>query len=301
MTVGRFWIRRRRAKGIKLDDLLNALALAALLAFIATATAYFPVAYAAEYFKLGLTTISPTEEELIYALKLKLANGLLFWVTIYGVKASFLATYWMVFKVSSNFRKAWWFVTVYVGLTFLAVFLAGLWSCGSPSDYDSLEACSHPNVASLVSIQAVWCALDISSDILLIALPLFMVKQMHLKRAQKIGLAAIFAVVAVDILFNFLHTLYSIDTYYFSSFAEANAAWTIIEPALAVIVCASPSYRTLLSSRSRARAPPYEDLQPYPTSMCQHSEKSKTRQELLEMDSMNEQSTQASDGICQEV
>ena len=166
LTVGRFWIRWRRAKGIKLDDLLNALALVALLAFVATATAYFPVAYAAEYFKLGFSTTSPTQEELVYAFRLKFANGLLFWITIYA--------------------------------------------------------------------------------------------------------------------------------YYFSSFAEANAAWTIIEPTLAVIVCASPSYRTLLSSRSRARVPPYEDMQPYNASMGQHSEKSKTRQELLEMDSMNEQSIHSS-------
>ena len=135
LTCGRFCIRWRRVKQLGWDDFLNGCAVIALLGFMAIFAVYFPIALAAELYMLGVGDAPPSESDLVRALKLELANAMLFWISKYAVKASFLATYYYVFRISGNFRKAWWFVVVYTAVTFLAIFFGTLWGCGSPSAY----------------------------------------------------------------------------------------------------------------------------------------------------------------------
>ena len=135
LTFGRFWIRWKRVKQVGWDDILNGCALVALIVYMALFAVYFPISLAAELYKLGISQTPPTDSELVYALELQLANAMFFWISKYAVKASFLATYYYVFRISGNFRKAWWFVVIYTALTFLAIFFGALWGCGSPSNY----------------------------------------------------------------------------------------------------------------------------------------------------------------------
>ena len=192
---------------------------------------------------------------------------MLFWVAIFAVKASFLATYYYIFKVSSGFRKAWWCITVYTMLTFLAIFLGILWTCQTPSQFGDLQACTEVNLTLLINTQAYWIALNVSGDLLLIALPMVMLRKMFtISRSQNLALAGMFLVVGVDILFDILRTVYSVDAF-LSSFIDANAAWDLCEPTVAVMVCALPSYRALFISPPRRRGPSYETMQEHAAGM----------------------------------
>ena len=135
LTCGRFWIRWKRVKQIGWDDILNGCALVALIVYMSLFAVYFPISLAAEQYLLKMTQSRPSDSQLVYALELQLANTMFFWIAKYAVKASFLATYYYVFRISGNFRKAWWSVVVYTALTFLAIVFGTLWGCGSPSNY----------------------------------------------------------------------------------------------------------------------------------------------------------------------
>ncbi len=134
LTFGRFYIRCRTTQKLHWDDILNGAALVALIGFVATYQVYLPVEYNAELYGLGLSDVAPTEDELNFSLKMTLANVILFWSVIFLVKASFLALYWQLFRVSPAFRKAWWIVTVYTVLSALVILSAEVWRCNDPKN-----------------------------------------------------------------------------------------------------------------------------------------------------------------------
>ena len=211
LTVGRFYIRYKKVHKLCAEDYLNGLALVTLIAFLSTLDAMFPTLLQEEDYGLGLTDAMPTDDQMTTANKLNFANVILFWLTIYSVKASFLMMYYAVFKVSPNFRKAWWATAVYICISFWATVLASLWNCGDPAKVFDVEACNTAPAQLFINIQAYWCALNVLGDLLLIGLPIAMLRNLHLRRAQKWGLAAIFSIVLVDILFDCLRTVYTID------------------------------------------------------------------------------------------
>lgn len=134
LTLGRFYIRWRTVQKVHWDDILNGAALVALIGFVATFQVYLPVEYNAELYGLGLSDVAPTEDDFNFSLKMTLANVLLFWAVIFLVKASFLALYWQLFRVSPGFRKAWWAVAVYTVVSALVILMAEVWRCNDPKN-----------------------------------------------------------------------------------------------------------------------------------------------------------------------
>ena len=90
-----------------------------------------------------------------------------------------------------------------------------------------------------------------------------MIRDMHITKAQRWGLASVAGLVVIDIVFDILRTIFTIGDYE-SSFPNANAVWDILEPAIAVIICALPTYRSLLSKKKPPlKSPPlnsYDEL-----------------------------------------
>ncbi|PQE24474.1 pyridine nucleotide-disulfide oxidoreductase like protein [Rutstroemia sp. NJR-2017a BBW] len=71
---------------------------------------------------------------------------------------------------------------------------------------------------------------------------------MHISNRQKIGLFSIAGLVIVDILFDILRGVYTVSSYA-TSFPDANTVWGLCEPTIAVMICALPVYRSLLSPK----------------------------------------------------
>ncbi|KAF7933280.1 hypothetical protein BELL_0342g00090 [Botrytis elliptica] len=245
LTFGRFYIRWQKGKSLHLDDIFNALALGSLLAFAITYQVYLPIQYNYQLYALGLGGYLPSDDQLMYAQNVGIVNIVFFWVTIYLVKASFLALYWALFSVSSAFRKWWLAVAIYTGISFLATFFAIFWSCKTPSQLEDLEACNTISEELIIGLETLWCVLNTVGDILTMTLPLGMLRAMHMPTSRKLGVAAIAGLVIIDILFDVLRTIYTVGSYT-SSFPNANAVWALCEPTIAVMVCALPPYRTLL-------------------------------------------------------
>jgi hypothetical protein len=75
-----------------------------------------------------------------------------------------------------------------------------------------------------------------------------MLRPLQMQKSQKIGLAVVFGLVAIDIAFDVTRTVYTVDAY-LSNFPDQNAIWAILEPTIAVIVCSLPCYRGLVARK----------------------------------------------------
>ena len=185
------------------------------------------------------------------------------WTVLYLVKGSFLALIWSIFNVSADFRKAWWVVTVYTFLGFWPIVLSELWQCGDPSQYDNPSACqkSHERLSAQLSIIWFRFVLHVTSDLFILTLPLAHIQKLHMSRGKKISVAAVFALIIIDIISGILRNVVSV----YSGMQQSSKTsfdvaliTGVIEPAVAVIVCALPVYRALLPSSKKRRNMPDE-------------------------------------------
>ena len=82
------------------------------------------------------------------------------------------------------------------------------------------------------------------------ALPLFMIRHTGLNTAKKIGLALIFGLVLINIIFDVLRTAFTVNRELLR-FPFENNTWCHLQITTAVIVCALPCYGALLPHRKR--------------------------------------------------
>jgi len=80
-------------------------------------------------------------------------------------------------------------------------------------------------------------------------LPISMLKSLHMKTSQKVGLAIVFALVLVIVAMDILRTVYTL-AMDLTEGQDANALWGILEPTMAVIVCALPCYHGFINVRT---------------------------------------------------
>ena len=79
------------------------------------------------------------------------------------------------------------------------------------------------------------------------AVPLYMLWGLQMRRGQKIGIACVFCLGLVIAMFDILRTVESLASGTFSGVA----LWSSMEVSMAVIVASLPTYRTLLGIKTR--------------------------------------------------
>ena len=233
----------------------------ALIMFI-TLVAVFEVDLSTT-FKLQIASgnAALTSEQMDYSITLQLVVDMIFWLVIFFVKASFLATYWALFNVSRRFRIAWWAVAFYTFASGWALFLAPLWVCGAPSKATSFKTCNDPSRIPPDMINLWWwMAVNVLGDVLIMVLPLGMLAKIRMSAPQRLGLAAIFAIGLIDVLFDVLRTVYNVRLIYGSWAIQVSTVVTLCEPAVAVMVCTLPSYRSLLPTQLKRRKRAYQHM-----------------------------------------
>jgi hypothetical protein len=134
LTIGRFALHWSSSKRIRWDDMLNGVAALFLIAFFATWQVLVPPSYQAQLYEMGESNIKPAYVDPTLRPRINLINGLLFWLCIYSVKASFLALYWSIFQVSNPFRVAWGLAVAYNVAGFVVTVVMRLVMCGRPNN-----------------------------------------------------------------------------------------------------------------------------------------------------------------------
>jgi len=144
--------------------------------------------------------------------------------------------------------RAWWLVFGFTAITFFICFLSDLWVCGHPSDLGNLKVCLAPPAKALSRTMVIWkCPVHVVSDLLIVCLPMGMLIKLKLPTSQKLGLGVIFCLGLVDIVFDILRTLNTING---GAFA-IDTIWDVLETVIAVIVSTLPSYRSLFTTQRR--------------------------------------------------
>ncbi|PVH94103.1 hypothetical protein DM02DRAFT_540184 [Periconia macrospinosa] len=246
-TAGRFIIHWRKNHKLRWDDWFNAVALVFLIAMIVLFEIYVPDQYNAILYMKGLSDRKPTKLQAVRDMKFNIASMIFFFCTIYAVKASFLALYWQIFEVSARFRIAWLFLTAYTAIGFVVSVVTVFTRCGAPQYFANMvEKCSQRSRAVFVGYQSLWCILNTSGDLLLMILPISILRSLKMGIKQKLGLSFVFALVLIIVVLDILRTVYTLDQN-LKEGQDANALWGVLEPSIAVIVCALPCYRGLLN------------------------------------------------------
>lgn len=78
---------------------------------------------------------------------------------------------------------------------------------------------------------------------LVMTLPIAMIRKMRMRSKEKFVLAVVFGIVVIDICFVVLRMYFDINL----QANQATSLWYNLDPIVAVLVCALPCYRSLLS------------------------------------------------------
>ena len=81
------------------------------------------------------------------------------------------------------------------------------------------------------------------------ALPLWMLRNLQIRTGQKIGLTLLFLIATIDIVFDILRTTYNLRG---GLIGIETIIWDILEPNIAVIISALPTYRALFRDRPQS-------------------------------------------------
>ncbi|MCJ1477740.1 hypothetical protein MMC13_006413 [Lambiella insularis] len=171
-------------------------------------------------------------------LALSRANNCFLYLVFWLVKFSFLLFYRSLFDVSSKFRKAWWVVLAYTFLSFWGPLGGVLATCAGASSVLDFVSCNDDKFFRQQKLSYT-CFFVVSSDAAIMALPLWMIKDLKMRIGQKLGLVFVFSFALVEIVLDILRTVEAIDL--------NQALFTILETNFAVIICCLPTYRVLLN------------------------------------------------------
>ncbi|MCJ1324242.1 hypothetical protein MMC10_000904 [Thelotrema lepadinum] len=119
----------------------------------------------------------------------------------------------------------------------------------------------------LVVWGSVATALHVSSDLLILGLPLIFIRNLQMSTAQKLSAGAVFALIAIDIVMGLMRNIIAAtdsslgDLTPNTSLPDVDVVLQTFEPSLAVIVCALPAYRSLLPTQQKRVNNRYESVQ----------------------------------------
>ncbi|KAL2265999.1 hypothetical protein VTJ83DRAFT_5351 [Remersonia thermophila] len=171
----------------------------------------------------------------------------LFWTILWSVKASFLAVFYRFVKPFPILRRLWWAVAAFALLAYIGCWLASSLTCSPPSDYFKPGKCNSPHELWMQKLNVVYSTtVDISSDVMIMALPISILPSLQLDLRRKIGLAVAFSLgfiiiaVACVRMTQVLTPSGTVDLI-------GLAIWGAVETSAAIIVGCLPPLKALLS------------------------------------------------------
>ncbi|KAL4916777.1 hypothetical protein BDW62DRAFT_218598 [Aspergillus aurantiobrunneus] len=185
----------------------------------------------------------------------------LFWSVLWSVKAAFLALFWTTTHNLPHHRRWWWAIVAFCVVSYVGCWLASAFTCHPPSDYFKFGKCTKPDDqrGSVISI-SYSTAVDILTDLMLMAFGLRIVWSTTITVNQKVGLGVVFSLGAIIIAFAVVRAINITGRAY--SDQVGLAVWGIAESSISVIVGCLPPFKTFLSrhnSTYAARYPPSYD------------------------------------------
>lgn len=243
LTAGRLALRLCNNRRLRSDDFTHLLALALLI--IHGATNQVTLAAKAKQ-KVDMAPHSGVSSaELLSQYQhlhvLNTVNNVFLYAIMWIVKVAFLLLYRQVFNCSRNFIRVWWAVLAFTILSYIPPFAAVVHTCAGASTLAQYKACNSGG--SFRNAKLIFtCVLNVVSDLMVMALPVWMISQLQMNVRQKIGLGFVFSIAILCVALDILRTVEAV--------AENQALYTVIEVNFSVIVFCLPTYRRLFADQA---------------------------------------------------
>lgn len=236
LSAGRYLIRTTVTRNFQLHDALHALALVLLIALVSVSTVAYVKIYVADAGPIEpgkqVTTISAAE------LRFGIIIDILALLCLSAVRFSVLALYKTIFGLSRTFMRLWW-IAVVVSVLVFGPAIGGTILVAKLRDTESLFARYY---GICIWIQ---CGLTMTSDLLVMLLPLYMITGLQMPTARRTAMVCMFCLGFVDIALDILRAHESRDG---SRRNRRAVMWIVLESNIAVILSCLPAYRSLLKA-----------------------------------------------------
>jgi hypothetical protein len=239
-----------------LEDCWIFLALAALLALCVLETIQLP----SQYYITGVlsgaipltsfeTVMAHTERYLLFQFPIVI----LFWTVLWSVKAAFLALYWRLFRDLTWYRRAWFVLAVFTLLAYGGCVTTLVLSCGPDvRNFFAFNKCAGPrNVWSSNFSVYFSSAVDVFTDVCIMAMPLRLIYNVKVSLKQKVGLVCVFSLGFVMIVFAIIRANQSLAQQGFVNLTLL-MTWSTLAASISVLVGTLPALKVLITTTVRA-------------------------------------------------
>lgn len=244
--LARIAIRLKISRRLYFDDAWASLALLILLGLALVLTVAIPSMY--QVLNVGAGLAKPDTnfmKNATFYLKLQFALTYLYWSCLWAVKACFLSFYHRLTKNLKYCRQVWWATVIISVLSYIGAIITYPVSCSS-FVLGQCESQIHIS-RSLVSLRYS-TAVDIITDALIIALPLYLAFRVQRPLLQKLALGGIFSLGIVIIIFAIIRIAV---TNQHNSHPETSwlNLWSQIEASVAVVISSLAPFKSFFSRR----------------------------------------------------
>jgi len=257
------------------EDCWIFLALASLLTLCILETIQLPSLYYITGVLSGVIPITSAEviiSQTEHYLRFQFPIVILFWTVLWSVKAAFLALYWRLFRDLVWYRRAWFALAVFTFLAYGGCVTTLSLSCGPDvRNFFAFNQCAGAkNVWSSNFSVYFSTAVDVFTDLCIMAMPLRLIYNIKVSLKQKIGLVGVFSLGFVMIVFAIIRANQTLVQQGFvnltllmiwSTLAAAickslrcllRHTHQLTNPLSAVLVGTLPALKVLITTRARA-------------------------------------------------
>ncbi|EEH17894.1 hypothetical protein PABG_00457 [Paracoccidioides brasiliensis Pb03] len=255
--LGRFGLRLWKSAGVQWEDFFVVFS---WLSFVTMAALYIiaiPGVYRLTAVMDGAATpYAAMEQEALFLKKVFFSTTMLLWLSLWSVKLSLLVLYRRLLALLSTELRLWWGILIFTILSFIGCIISNVTSCGTLSAWFSMTGCSRPRdikaqIASLYFSYAV----DVLTDLMIMALPSKLLWSLRLPLAQKLSVASIFSIGFICIIVATVRVVQIGSKAKNSSTPSSSwlAFWGIIETGIAVIIGCLPALAIIYRKERSAR------------------------------------------------
>ena len=246
LTLGRYAIRWWQSRRFHADDAVHLLAYAILVVHGGTNQV---TATAKSQLAIDEKAASHISQDALlaqykYTNQVGTVNNVFLYLVFWTVKIAFLLFYRLLFKAARTFNRVWWGVLGFTVVTYFIPFAGVLATCAGADTVAAWQLCNSADKARAIKLEYS-CAINVATDVIIMALPMWMIKDLKMDIRQKAGLAFIFSIAMFCVALDILRVV--------EALASNQALYTVLEINMVVIISCLPTYRSLLSMRAKWR------------------------------------------------
>ncbi|OAA52501.1 hypothetical protein BBO_00342 [Beauveria brongniartii RCEF 3172] len=174
-----------------------------------------------------------------------------FWLTLWAVKWSLLFMFKRLTKGLPRYTQVWWGVLVYSVLVFIGCCISNFTSCSSLKAWFTAGECSTSARDSHAKEISLWFSLaaDLSTDILIMAIPLRVLWSLKMARLEKMSIGLIFVVGLITMATAIIR---SVSLNSSSSSGQVSTTWLMLWAGIEGVVGCLPSFVIFIHGRVAA-------------------------------------------------